>query len=119
LANREDRQYRTWRRLSRSWPIWTLFNSLPTSSRERWAGRLEARMRSTNLAFKRQFPEAEIRRYARGFFATGHDLVVLGHFHVERDIVCEGGRVVVLPEWKGSRRYLEARSDGLVGFVDS
>ena len=119
LANRADRQYRTWHRVSRSWPVWTLFNALPRGRRARWAGQLEMRMRSTNLAHKQVFPEEEIRRYAGKFFDTGHDLVVLGHFHVERDIPCERGRILVLPEWKGSRRHLEIQADGRFGFVDS
>ena len=51
------------------------------------------------------------------------DLVVLGHFHVEKDLVLEppgpAGRVMVLPEWKGSRRYLRVGADGRAAFVDS
>ena len=55
--------------------------------------------------------------------ADGHDAVVLGHFHTERDLSVEAagrtGRVLVLPEWRESRRHLRATSEGEIGFVDS
>jgi UDP-2,3-diacylglucosamine hydrolase len=123
LVNVADRQYRAWRRLSRTGFLWRLFNLLPRRSRLRLAEGLEARMRGTNLQFKQEFPEATVRGYARELFRSGHDILVLGHFHVERDLSTSPpdppGRIFVLPEWKGSRRHLEVRPDGAVGFVDS
>jgi len=122
-VNLADRQYRAWRRLSRSAPCWAAFNLLPRRARIRLAEGLEARMRGTNLAFKRRFPAAIVRRYASDVFRSGHDVLVLGHFHVEQDISIDSpgcaGRILVLPEWKGSRRHLEARPDGAIEFVDS
>jgi UDP-2,3-diacylglucosamine hydrolase len=121
LANPADRQYRLWRRASRSAPLWWLWNRLPRGRRLALAARLEQRMRRSNPAFKGEFPEAVVREYARGFLRAGHDVVVLGHFHVERDLVASDppGRIVVLPEWKGSRRHLRVGPDGAIGFVDS
>ena len=76
-------------------------------------------MRGSNLAFKREFPEALVRGYAQAICADGFDAVILGHFHIEKELPLEGGRCVyVLPEWKGSRRHLEADGEGL-RFVDS
>lgn len=123
LANRADRQYRAWRRLSRSLPFWTLFLALPRSLRRRVSQDLERRMRRTNLRYKRAFPEAAVRDYAAGYFDAGHDALVLGHFHAE--IVLEAvtprraGRVFVLPEWKSSRRHLRVDGAGSIDFVDS
>jgi len=115
LANVEDRQYRTWRRLSRSAPVWGLFRALPRARRRRWAEGLEVRMRDTNLDYKKTFPEDQVRAYGEGYLSRGHDAVVLGHFHVEKDL----GRIFVLPEWSASRRHLRVSAGGEIGFVDS
>lgn len=123
LANRRDRQYRTWRRVSRSAPFWLAFNLLPRATRARIADGLETRMRGTNLEYKREFPEAEVRDYAAGYLGQGHDVVVLGHFHEEHRLEAvppsPPGRIFVLPEWKQSRRHLRVGPDGTVEFVDS
>ena len=73
-------------------------------------------MRRSNARFKAVFPEDVVRCYAAGFLARGHDAVVLGHFHVERQL---DGRVFVLPEWKASRRHLRVLPGGEIGFVHS
>ncbi len=121
LANPADRQYRAWRRFSRAWPVWLAFRLLPRKRRRGLAERLEQRLRGTNLDFKGSFPEEAVRRYARRFFDRGHDLVVLGHFHVEKELrgADPRQRIVVLPEWKGSRRHLRVSAAGEVAFVDS
>lgn len=120
LANSDDRRYRVWRRLSRSGPAWAALGCVPAGLRVRFAERTERRLRSTNRAFKRELPEAAIRRYAAEHVAAGHDAVVLGHFHVERDWLLDGGgRVLVLPEWRESRRHLEIGADGSIVFADS
>jgi len=116
LANPADRQYRTWRRFSRSAVVWGAFRAVPASARLRLVDRLESAMRASNARFKAAFPEEVVRRYAAGFLARGHDSVVLGHFHVERAL---DGRVFVLPEWKESRRHLQVRDDGSIAFVPS
>lgn len=123
LINPADRQYRLWRRLSRSTPFWILFRLLPRALQLRLAGSIEARMRSTNLAFKQSFPERAVRRYAEQMIARGHDAVVLGHFHIEKELRCtvagRTGRALVLPEWKGARRHLQVDPGGTMRFVDS
>jgi len=123
LANPGDRQYRRWRKLSRSAVVWRLFNLLPRRRRQRWAEALEERMRGTNLGFKQIFPEATIRAYAAPYLEADYDAVVLGHFHVEQELpVGEGDtyrRIFVLPEWQESRRHLRVGPDGDVRFVDS
>ena len=119
LANRADRRYRAWRRLSRSGSFWRCFNLLPVGLRLAVANRLETWMRSTNLAFKAAFPRTMIEDYATEFAARGHDAIVLGHFHVEKHWQLAGGAsVYVLPEWKGSRRHLVADAAG-IRFEDS
>ncbi len=115
LANLEDRQYHAWRKFSRSAPVWWLFNRLPRRTRIRMAERAERRFRQTNREYKSGFPEEAVRAYAGRRFGEGFDLVVLGHFHLEKDLNAgpEGrGRILVLPEWKGSRRILRIRKEG-------
>lgn len=118
LVNVEDRQYRTWRRLSRSRPFWALVGVLPPRTRLRFADRLERRMRATNLRMKRSFPEERVRAYGTAALRSGCDAVVLGHFHEEHCI--EAGEpprpVYVLPDWKSSRRYLRVGPDGTIAF---
>ena len=77
-------------------------------------------MRSTNLQQKRAFPEDEVRAFAARCFAEGHDTVVLGHFHVEKDLDAQPpsspGRIFVLPYWKDGYRYLRVTRNGEVRF---
>lgn len=123
LANPQDRQYRAWRRVARSRTAWAILNALPLRRRMRAAEAMERRMRGSNLGFKAVFPEAAVRAYAGSLLARGHDTVVLGHFHVERDLTAAppspAGRVLVLPEWKGSRRHLRVGRDGGIRFEAS
>lgn len=123
LVNPADRQYRAWRRASRSRVAWAAFRLTPRPLADRLAGALERAMRRTNREFKREFPEAAVRRFAAPHFRAGHDLVVLGHFHVERRLQSRApdpsGEILVLPEWKGSRRHLEIGDTGEVRFVSA
>jgi UDP-2,3-diacylglucosamine hydrolase len=123
LANPADRRYRRWRRLSRSRLAWTLFHLLPRGRRLRLAHALERRLRASNRAFKGGFPEQAVRAYAASLLGPGDDALVLGHFHVERELGPREGesgpRVYVLPEWKSSRRHLRVDRSGAIGFVDS
>jgi UDP-2,3-diacylglucosamine hydrolase len=122
-VNVRDRQYRLWRSFSRSAPVWALFGLLPARRRAALVDGLERRMRGTNLAQKRRFPEELVRAFGAERLSEGHDAVVLGHFHVEQELRIETGRgpgrVYVLPEWRESRRHLVLRPDGEMGFVDS
>jgi UDP-2,3-diacylglucosamine hydrolase len=116
LVNVRDRQYRAWRNASRSRGAWALFSLVPRGRRLALAESLERRMRGTNLDMKREVPEDLLRAYAAPRFAAGCDAVVLGHFHVERDLAEGDRRILVLPEWKGSRRYLRVGADGRIAF---
>jgi len=123
LVNVADRQYRLWRRFIRSAPVWALVGHLPEHRRTAVAESIEKRMRRTNLAYKQKFPEDQVRAYAAGRFREGHDIVVLGHFHLEKDLSTDVDgcrkRILVLPEWRESRRHLVACDDGSVEFVNS
>jgi UDP-2,3-diacylglucosamine pyrophosphatase LpxH len=65
-------------------------------------------MRTTNLAYKRRFPLEHATRRAEGHRREhGVAHVVLGHFHQEMRLQAEGVEILVLPDWKRSRRHLE------------
>jgi UDP-2,3-diacylglucosamine hydrolase len=123
LANPDDRQYRRWRRISRARVAWAIFNLLPRTRRLRLAEWLERRLRASNVEFKGAFPEAAVRAYAATMLGPDDDALVLGHFHVERELAPRSdgprGAVFVLPEWKSSRRHLRVRSTGEIEFTDS
>jgi UDP-2,3-diacylglucosamine hydrolase len=119
LVNRRDAQYRAWRTLSRSQMAWWLFSSIPRNRRFAIAESVERRMRGTNVDMKREFPETEIRDYAAPHLNTPGAAVVLGHFHVERELRAGpvgDERIYVLPEWKGSRRHLRVAAGGEIRF---
>jgi UDP-2,3-diacylglucosamine hydrolase len=113
LVNRRDLQYRLWRGVSRSQAAWWLFSAIPRARRFAIAESVERRMRATNTTMKRDFPEVAIRDYAARHLGAAGAAVVLGHFHVERDLSAE---IFVLPEWKGSRRHLRATASGEIRF---
>jgi UDP-2,3-diacylglucosamine hydrolase len=110
LVNTRDRQYLTWRAVSKSRPFLAAYGLLPAGLRQRIAARLEASLARTNLEHRRGFPVEECALYARARIAAGTDCIVLGHFHEERRFDYEsGGRrgsVFVLPAWRSGHRYL-------------
>ena len=121
-VNRHDVRYRAWRRLSRSTAAWWLFSAIPRARRFAIAESIERRMRATNRQMKRQFPEALVRDYADRFVQTAGAAVVLGHFHIEKELPAGpdgAGRVYVVPEWKGSRRHLRVTATGAARFEDA
>jgi UDP-2,3-diacylglucosamine hydrolase len=122
LVNRKDVQYRAWRRVSRSTAAWWIYSAIPRGRRFAIAESVEKTMRATNVEMKREFPEALVRSYASGHLQASGSAVVLGHFHVERELIAgpaDDGRIFVLPEWKGSRRHLRVSSTGTMRFEDS
>src|SRR5438093_4640823 len=75
LVNRRDRQYLAWRALSKSRPFFAAFGLLPASLRLGISDRLEERLATTNLEFRRGFPLAECEAYARDRIRNGTDIL--------------------------------------------
>ena len=121
LVNEEDRQYRSWRALSRSAPVLGTFLRLPAALGVPLSQWLERKMRTTNLAYKREFPMAHaVRRAAGHFERTGARYLVLGHFHQELRFRAGEGEVLVLPSWKTAPRHAEwDPAAGTMRFTDS
>ncbi|MBK8726402.1 MAG: hypothetical protein IPL96_10285 [Holophagaceae bacterium] len=73
--NHRDWRYRAWNVVSRSGPVWLLFRLLPGFLTRRIAVWLEAKLRTTNRAYKLAFPReafAAAAAAAGGVFLTGH-----------------------------------------------
>jgi UDP-2,3-diacylglucosamine hydrolase len=123
LMNRHDRQYRAWRRLSKSRPFFAAFNLLPRATRLRLVDGLERGMATTNMDFRGGFPVGECLAYARPLIRGGTDTVVFGHFHDERRLQIQEkkrqGTVFVLPAWRDGHRYLRLAPGAEPAFVSS
>lgn len=83
LINAEDRAYRTWNLLSRSGVLWAFFRLLPGPLARGLAGRIEAKLRTTNREYKLAFPEAAFRAAAE---AQAPATFLTGHFHTEHHV---------------------------------
>lgn len=122
LLNEADRQYRLWRRFSKSGPLWSLFSALPSGAGMRIGNALEDRLRGTNVRHKSYFPQAACETFGRKLVGSGFDRVLIGHIHMERVLDLESGgrsgRLISLPDWRSSHRYLRYTPDGEERFVD-
>ena len=95
----DDRQYRRWRRLSKSAPVRLAVRALPTPVARRLVDSTERKLAQTNFKHRSAVPTAAIERFAVRRLAEGHDVLLLGHFHEERRWAVPGGEVWLLPAW--------------------
>jgi UDP-2,3-diacylglucosamine hydrolase len=98
-----DWQYRCWRRLSKSQLSRRLAGRIPASLARLIVDSTERRLSRTNFRHRRRLPEAAIRRYAERRLAEGHDVLLLGHFHVAKAWPVPGGQVRLLEAWFKTR----------------
>jgi len=117
-VNTADRQYRLWKSVSKSAPVYGVFRLLPGRWGIRAGENLERRLSGTNLRHKASFPEDACRRWAGALLGRSCDSIVLGHFHEERRVELPGGTVYVLPTWRGHHRYLLFDGPGPPRFED-
>ena len=72
-------------------------------------------MKSTNVRYKSYYPEAYCKRFYETQFDEGNDIVVVGHFHEEREVQAKhDGKSVLfynLPGWETGFRYLSIPQD--------
>lgn len=125
LVNAADRQYRAWRRFSRSRGVQGAVGLLPARAGIRLAERLEVSLRGTNTRHKSWFPFESARSSLATARAEGCELLLLGHFHEEHVIeppdtrpglralgTPEWAGLVALPDWRSSHRYVYIAPDG-------
>ncbi|MEW6719190.1 MAG: UDP-2,3-diacylglucosamine diphosphatase [Thermodesulfobacteriota bacterium] len=129
-VNKADLSYRFWKGLSKNRLANKAVALLPPSFFLPLADRVERKLKRYNLRHKESFPEAECREYARKKFDVGINIIVLGHFHQERqnrdvpenfrrtgtDLEPPGKVLAVLPSWKEQYRYFFIADDGRCGF---
>jgi UDP-2,3-diacylglucosamine hydrolase len=99
----DDWQYRFWRRLSKSGLSRRLAGRIPAALARRLVSTTERRLSRTNFKHRRRLPEAAIRGYAERRLAEGHDVLLLGHFHVARSWTLPAGEIHLLPAWFKTR----------------
>lgn len=119
-VNRADRAYRFWKAVSKNRVAYGAASALPGRLFLPVAERLERTLKRTNRNFRGSFPEEECREFALRTFASGVDLVVLGHFHAERLFRFPGvpaaGTFAAVPSWRDAWRYFHVAADGSFGF---
>lgn len=110
LVNRHDRPYRLWHAFVKNPLSFFLLRCLPGKLALKLATAMEERLRQTNLRHKSYYPEESCRSFSRERFLRGADIVILGHFHVEKEEQFRvGDRDVLffnLPGWEHGLRYL-------------
>src|ERR1700724_2846084 len=99
----DDWQYRGWRRLAKSGFSRFLASRIPAALAPPRVTPTERSLSRTNSKPRRRLPEAAIRRYAERRLAEGHDVLLLGHFHVARAWPVPGGEVRLLEAWFKTR----------------
>ncbi len=112
LVNTRDRQYRFWRRLSKSSTARLWARLLPGSLAKRIVHGTESRLSQTNFSYRRELPEADLTQAARRHFAAGVDVVFWGHFHREWRLVEDGHEAEVVPGWMETGTIVWVEDDG-------
>jgi UDP-2,3-diacylglucosamine hydrolase len=116
LINREDRLYRFWRALSKNRLSLFLLKKLPPRFVQKSSEKMERELKPTNRKHKSYFPEKHVEAFIREAATEGYNLVIAGHFHIEREIEIQWqGRSVLfysLPGWEHGLRYLVIPEDG-------
>lgn len=119
-VNRADLAYRFWKTLSKNRLAYGAVSLMPSSLVLPVAGRLEKTLKRTNHRFRESLPEKEVRDFALRTFASGVDLLVLGHFHREQITRFVQGQktktLILLPSWKEEWRYFYLAGEGESGF---
>jgi UDP-2,3-diacylglucosamine pyrophosphatase LpxH len=109
----DDRQYRLWRRATKSLPVELAMRFLPTRLARRLVDSTERKLAQTNFKHRVAIPTAAIERFAARRLPEGHDVLILGHFHEERRWRVPGGEIWLLPAWFRSRRVEWIGGEGL------
>lgn len=112
--NSKDIRYLKWRRLIRQWWFQLPFHMIPSRVAKKIMFGLEAKLKQTNLEFRRDFPEGEWNRFLeQTYHSHGSVMLLAGHFHPKQ--IVEGkfrsATGLVLPDWCDNFFYLEVADD--------
>jgi UDP-2,3-diacylglucosamine pyrophosphatase LpxH len=112
LLNDRDYPYRFWRFLSKNAVSRVAAGLVPRRLGQRLVWDVEARLHKTNFKHKSALPFETIRKFARRRFASGIDVLLLGHFHKAWAEDLGPHRIEILPAFVEERRWLEIADDG-------
>ncbi len=112
LVNRQDRQYRLWRSVSKSLLAFWGARMMPRFFAQAIVVTTERALAKTNFRYRRVLPEDDLVREAKKHFACGVDVVFWGHFH-RFWAFNEGERhAYVLPAWQEEGTVVYIERDG-------
>jgi len=100
-VNRLDKNYLLFRKLAKNGISKQILRFLPPGPR--FVEYLKARMKKTNLDFRRQFPAQQIETFAEHRFKESGRTIFIAHFHRPYSYrSSEGGVLHTLPGWMGT-----------------
>ena len=102
--NDRDWRYLFWRRLSKNRLSRLASRVVPGSVGRRLVTSTEEQLAKTNFEHKKRLPAEAIQSYGEKRLARGHDVLLMGHFHVSRRYDVPSGEVRLLDAWYNSRR---------------
>lgn len=111
LVNREDKLYRFWRAITKNSLTYFVINHLPARLLLKIATYLEGKLKTTNVKYRLHYPEEHRIRFCNEVLAeTQSEVILIGHFHQEREVrLTHDARSVLfynLPGWETGFRYL-------------
>jgi UDP-2,3-diacylglucosamine hydrolase len=110
LINKADRQYRTFRKISKNRFTYFMLRNLPSSWMLALTTRLEESLKNTNMQYRIGYPEEQCKLFRDEIFQSGADIIIAGHFHQEKQLKEQlNSRTVMfynLPGWESGFRYL-------------
>lgn len=116
LINRDDHLYRFWRGISKNRLSLFLLKNLPPRFVQKSSEKMERELKPTNQKHKSYFPDKHVDAFLRESADHGYNIVVAGHFHVEKEIEIQSrGKTVLfysLPGWEYGLRALVIPEDG-------
>ena len=116
-VNSADLPYRFWRRISKNPVAHGVLKLIPGSLARAIVSRTEARLYRSNFRHKKRLPEAALLAEGRAARGAGYDVLLVGHFHVERTLADGGAVTHVLPAWLEERKHAEIAPDGTLSIV--
>lgn len=117
-VNTGDLPYRLWRVASKNPLSKGIMQLLPGGVARSIVKSAEAKLYQTNFKHKKVLPEEQLMEEGRRARRAGYDVVLIGHFHVERHFETADGIARVLPAWLEERKHAEISEDGTLSIVE-
>ena len=115
LINSADTMYRLWRGVSKNWLSRFLLDHMPSGFLKA-GSKIEKEMKSTNQKYKSFYPEKEAEEFCRQAAHQGIDILIAGHFHIEKETAMQFDKknvlFYILPGWESGFRYLILPGEG-------